>query len=170
MNRRLEHKNIEYDKMLLEINKKIESISDKSSLADIERGASKFAKELNKKMNDLDLLEKKLIELFERVSSKDQIIQTVPEERMDSGIIIRKDKALSQLTETEFKVLNILAEEKSLTAPQIRKSIGLSREHTARLMKRLYERGYLDRNTFGIPYSYHVKNEMLKIMKKNNDE
>ena len=48
--------------------------------------------------------------------------------------------------------------------------ISLSREHTARLMKKLYEKGYLERETGKIPFRYTVKKEMEKFLNstKNN--
>jgi tRNA G46 methylase TrmB len=45
--------------------------------------------------------------------------------------------------------------------------IKLTREHTARLMKKLYQGGYLERRTDKAPYAYRVKEEMLKILKKS---
>jgi DNA-binding IclR family transcriptional regulator len=62
--------------------------------------------------------------------------------------------------------LEILAEEGEKTAPEIKDRIKLTREHTARLMKKLYEEGYLERDSGKIPYAYRIKEEMLKILKK----
>jgi len=46
----------------------------------------------------------------------------------------------------------------------------LSREHTARLMKKLYEAGYVERETKKIPFEYRIKNEMKKLLKKAESE
>jgi len=73
---------------------------------------------------------------------------------------------LAPLTQTELSVLEILASEGAKTALEIRERIQLTREHTARLMKKLYEEGYLERDTEKMPYAYRVKKEMLKILKK----
>jgi len=56
------------------------------------------------------------------------------------------------------------------TAPEIKDRIRLSREHTARLMKKLYEEGYLERDTSKIPFKYRVKKEMEKLLKKTESE
>ena len=45
--------------------------------------------------------------------------------------------------------------------------IKLTREHTARLMKKLYEGGYLERRAEKTPYAYSVKEEMLKLLRKS---
>jgi len=52
------------------------------------------------------------------------------------SIPIRREQALAPLTETELKILRLLDVGGDKTAPEIRKVIGLTREHTARLMKK----------------------------------
>lgn len=88
------------------------------------------------------------------------------EPRIESAIPIKREKALAPLTETELIALKFLAVKGDKTTPEIREQIGLSREHTARLMKKLYEDGYLERRTNKIPFIYHLKDEMQKILKK----
>ncbi len=79
---------------------------------------------------------------------------------------IKRDKALAALTETEVSVLEFLSTEGPKTAPEIKEKVQLSREHTARLMKRLYEEGYLERETGKLPFKYSVKKEMEKLLRK----
>ena len=74
------------------------------------------------------------------------------------------ESAMSAITETEIKVLELLTNEGKKTAPEIKNRINLSREHTARLMKKLYEKGYLERETGKIPYIYKIKKEMENIL------
>jgi len=81
---------------------------------------------------------------------------------------IRRDKAISALTDTEVTVLEFLVAEGPKTAPEIREKVQLSREHTARLMKKLYEEGYLERETGKLPFRYSVKKEMEKLLKKTD--
>ena len=81
-------------------------------------------------------------------------------------IPIKREKALSPLTETELIVLETLAIEGFKTTSDIRNKIKLSREHTARLMKKLYEKGYLERETGKIPFRYSIKTEMKKFLAK----
>ena len=94
----------------------------------------------------------------------------VPETSLEAAIPIRRDKALGQLTVTEVAVLEMLALEGPKTAPQIREKVRLSREHTARLMKKLYEEGYLERETSKIPFKYSSKKEMEKLLRKPEDQ
>jgi predicted transcriptional regulator len=85
---------------------------------------------------------------------------------VNTAIPIKQDKALAFLTSTELSVLEILANEGEKTAPEIKTRVNLTREHTARLMKKLYEKGYLERTTGRIPFAYRIKEEMRKILKK----
>jgi len=48
----------------------------------------------------------------------------------------------------------MLSEKGALAAPEIGRLVGRSREHTARLMKRLYEEGYVRRDQNRIPFRY----------------
>jgi hypothetical protein len=104
-----------------------------------------------------------------RITSLEEELQkltSLPEVRPEPVIPIKRDKAMGALTDTEIAVLEFLAAEGAKTAPQIKEKVKLSREHTARLMKKLYEEGYLERETGKIPFKYSVKKEMENLLKK----
>ena len=90
----------------------------------------------------------------------------VPEVKIEAAIPIKREKALEPLTETELMVLETIGKEGEKTSPAIREKIGLTREHTARLMKKLYKDGYLERDTHKMPYVYRLKEEMQKILER----
>lgn len=92
--------------------------------------------------------------------------EKVVEPRIESAIPIKREKALEPLTETELSVLELLSSEGEKTSPEVKEQIKLSREHTARLMKKLYEKGYVERNSGKTPFAYHLKEEMQKILRK----
>ncbi len=81
-------------------------------------------------------------------------------------IPIKRDKALAALTDTEIAVLEMLLKDGAKTAPEIKEIVHLSREHTARLMKKLYEEGYLEREAGKIPFQYSLKKEMKTLLQK----
>ena len=83
-----------------------------------------------------------------------------------SAIPIKREKALAPLNETELAVLELLSTRGKGSTPEIKENIGLSREHTARLLKKLYEEGYLERSSGKVPFTYQLKDEMRKILKK----
>jgi len=63
--------------------------------------------------------------------------------------------AAGESTETEAKVLRLLAEGPK-TSAQIKEVLGRSREHTARLMKSMFDRGLVVRNDRNKPYVYEI--------------
>lgn len=105
----------------------------------------------------------KVVEAQEKM---EQRISKPQEVKIEGVIPIKRERALAQLTATELRVLEILANEEQKTAPEIRSEIGLTREHTARLMKKLYQKGYVERDEAKTPYAYRIKEEMRKILKK----
>jgi hypothetical protein len=108
-----------------------------------------------------ETLEQRIIEL-----EKGKLSLRESETRVESAIPIRREKALAQLTETELLVLEFLAAEGKKTAPETKDKVKLSREHTARLMKKLYEKGYLERSSNKIPFTYRLKEEMQRFLKR----
>ena len=111
--------------------------------------------------------------LTAKISSMEEQIRQVPvspELSVGAVIPIKREKALAQLTETELFALEFLAQEGPRTAPEIKEKVKLSREHTARLMKKLYEEGYLERDTGKIPFKYSVKKEMEKLLKRTENQ
>ena len=103
------------------------------------------------------------------VKAQENMVQRIsePQEVQIRGVIpIKRERALAQLTATELRVLEILTDEGPKTAPEIKSDIELTREHTARLMKKLYVKGYVERDEAKTPYAYRIKEEMRKILKK----
>lgn len=107
-------------------------------------------------------LKTQIVDLHQQV----QKLYVMPDMKTEPVIPIKRDKAMAALTDTEIVVLEMLAAEGAKTAPEIKERVQLSREHTARLMKKLYEEGYLERETGKIPFKYNVKKEMERFLKK----
>jgi DNA-binding CsgD family transcriptional regulator len=167
---------------------KVESIASKTS------GTLDIAKDFGKRMDAVEMKAKADVESAGRVverldyvegrlrdvgtsqetitrkladlEEKARQMSVAPETGLEAVIPIRREKAMAQLTDTELSVLEMLASEGPKTAPEIKERVKLSREHTARLMKKLYEQGYLERETGKIPFRYSVKKEMEKLLKK----
>lgn len=105
-------------------------------------------------------------EQIQKLSTAPELTSEQPNSVPVPVLPIKRDKALAALTETEVAVLEFLSSEGPKTAPEIKEKVQLSREHTARLMKKLYEEGYLERETGKLPFKYSVKKEMEKLLKK----
>jgi predicted transcriptional regulator len=69
-------------------------------------------------------------------------------------------------TTTELQVLTLLATEGPKSAPEIGRSVARSREHTARLMKKLYQEGYIRRDQTRIPFKYSVVEKVKQTFEK----
>ena len=130
---------------------------------------SKIA-EVGSKTQNIEAANQTLKTKIAEVEEQVQKLSAIPEIKSEPVIPIRRDKAIGALTDTEITVLEMLSAEGSKTAPEIKERVQLSREHTARLMKKLYEKGYLERETGKIPFRYSVKKEMKKFLKKTESE
>ena len=71
-----------------------------------------------------------------------------------------EDVKLARLTPTEMTVLRVLATSGPKTASEIREVIGKTREHSSRLMKKLFLQGYVERDTTTIPYTYRISEKI----------
>jgi uncharacterized membrane protein len=122
--------------------------------------------EISSKFSVFEEAQRNLKEQVAILTSQIEKASIAPENKAEQVIPIRRDKALATLTETEMCVLETLSAEGPKTAPEIKDKVNLSREHTARVMKKLYEEGYVERETGKIPFSYSVKKEMEQLLKK----
>ena len=146
----------------------MESITDSNTktlekITNIDLGA------ISTKMHDIESLQESLKTKISGLEEQMQKLSITPESAAETTlqvVPIKRDKALATLTDTEVSVLEFLSSEGLKTAPEIKEKVKLSREHTARLMKKLYEEGYLERETGKLPFKYSVKKEMEKFLKK----
>lgn len=90
--------------------------------------------------------------------------------RVDAPIPLKQDAVLDTLTDTELEVLTLIEELDEGSVPEIRRRIGKTREHTARLLKKLYENGFVDRNTSGMPYRYYVRKEIKELIQLQKEK
>jgi len=154
-----------------EIEKQLHALEPKIGvvLEDREKMLAKLG-EIDKKVRDAGASQKALTAQISDIEERARQFSMVPEKGVEAVIPIRRERALAPLTETELSVLEILALEGPKTAPEIKDRIKLSREHTARLMKKVYEEGYVERDTGKIPFKYRIKKEMEKLLKKTESE
>jgi chromosome segregation ATPase len=153
------------------IEKKLAPIENQLSVIS-ENGASILSKvsDVDMKMHSMEASHETLKTKIKELEEQFQRLSEIPEATTEPVIPIKRDKAMAALTDTEVTVLEMLSAEGSKTAPEIKERVQLSREHTARLMKKLYEKGYLERGTGKIPFKYSVKTEMKKFLNKEESE
>jgi hypothetical protein len=154
-----------------ESEKQLHALDEKfgSVLDDMSRASTRI-NEADLRARDIATFQEALATRISGLEEQAKKLSAIPEPNVEAVIPIRRDKALAPLTGTELAALEMLAAEGSKTAPEIRWRIRLSREHTARLMKKLYEEGYLERDPSKIPFKYSVKKEMEKLLKKTEGQ
>jgi len=104
---------------------------------------------------------------LQKIASLPRIVQQVP---VTAPIPVEGDNILQQITGTELEVLKMIVDLGEGTVPEIKDVISKTREHTARLLKKLYEKGYIDRNTSSMPYRYSIRKEIRELIMGQNEE
>jgi chromosome segregation ATPase len=167
-------RNFEKQKNIIENQKNLleTQINQLNSLTKNNSNLSATLSGLDVKIKDIEISQESLKNKNSEFEEQIQKILLTPNEikveQVTPVVPIKRDKALASLTNTEVAVLEMLSSEGAKTAPEIKERVELSREHTARLMKKLYEGGYLEREIGKIPFKYSVKKEMEKFLKKED--
>jgi type II secretory pathway pseudopilin PulG len=137
-----------------------------TAISEGREGAASRLDEIDRRVRDIITSQEVFTAKISSIEEQMKQFATPPEVNVQTVIPIKRDRALAPLTETELVALKLLTSEGPKTAPEIKERISLSREHTARLMKKLYEEGYLERDPTKIPFKYSVKKEMKELLKK----
>lgn len=80
--------------------------------------------------------------------------------RQGDQLFLDRGDILSSLTPTERQTIEILTREGPKAAPDLGRRLKKSREHMARLMKKLYFEGYVDRETNRAPFRYRLNEKV----------
>jgi DNA-binding MarR family transcriptional regulator len=100
-----------------------------------------------------------------KLSNTPKVRTNIPQE-ISAAIPVQQGNILQQLTDTELSALKKIAQLGDGTVPEIKEYINLTREHTARMLKKLYESGFVDRNTNVMPYHYSVRREIRDLIQQ----
>lgn len=98
----------------------------------------------------IDLLESKMISSTRKQIKTESVVGEPPR-------VIPFNVMASDVTSTEITVLRLLLNG-AKPPKEIQKELGKSREHVTRLMKRLFEKGYVSRNQNERPFVYDLTN------------
>lgn len=90
--------------------------------------------------------------------------------QVDAPIPVQGEDIFQRLTDTELEVLQMIMDLDEGSVPEIRDKIKKTREHTARLLKKLYDNGFIDRNTSGMPYRYAVRKEIRDLLLQKREQ
>jgi hypothetical protein len=95
--------------------------------------------------------------------------RVITQAHVDAPIPVQGDDILAELTDTELEVLKMIVDSGEGTVPEIKEIIEKTREHTARLLKKLYDKGFVDRNTSSMPYRYSIRKEIRDLILEQNE-
>ena len=101
-----------------------------------------------------------LKQFLEKLAKKEMIQEEEAEEEQKLEIVseepspMPKKPSLEPMNPTDF-VLRLITD-KAMTSRDIQITLKRSREHTSRLMKKLFEDGYVQRNVESKPYTYSI--------------
>lgn len=132
-----------------------------------------------KSMTSVFTINKKLVDNFIVMNTKIDKLKTTDKILYDTLELFKKEqkellqkpilklpsdqrKSFVKLTRTEIQIIQILLSEGAKTAPKIMYEINKTREHTSRLMKKLWQEGYIERDTNSIPFIYRPTKELKK--------
>jgi hypothetical protein len=156
------------ESVIVQLRSDIEATTQRSdTLAGEQLSLLASHQEMSHHLQEILSSDKKLILEFERLKSTLNAIQerspptdALPK-RENLVPLVSDGDLLASLTPTERLTLEILRDEGAKTAPEIGKRLKKSREHTSRLMKKLYMEGYVDRESNRAPFRYKL-NETLR--------
>ena len=113
--------------------------------------------------------------LYDSIPKSNQVVEQLSSREANKGKreVVEKNHSqeerlpnMGYQNVTEY-VLGLITD-KSMTSRDIQITLGRSREHTSRLMKKLFEDGYVKRNSNSKPYTYSITEggkEKLGLMK-----
>ncbi len=146
----------------------IDKTAQLSSQMEKNQDSSKGSKDLDENLlgNIMTLQDevKRLKEVQEAFQSKISITQPRKLPVATEGPSLGND---TRLTETENIILHYLLAEGPKTAKDVEERIGKTREHTARLMKKLWQQGYVERETHKIPFTYRTSDALRSLEKSS---
>jgi len=119
---------------------------------------------------DQNLELKQFLEKLAKNESKEKSIEPVGKSEIvpKEPQIITRMPNLDHNNATDY-VLQLITN-KAMTSRDIQITLKRSREHTSRLMKKLFEDGYVQRNTESKPYSYSISEkgkERIGVLESN---
>ena len=124
--------------------------------------------ELNTRVENIETSIESMRDELKKLVSQPRVISQA--QSVSAPIPVEGNNIIQQITETEMNVLKMIVDLGEGTVPEIKDVISKTREHTSRLLKKLYEKGYIDRNTSSMPYRYSIRKEIRELILEQNEE
>ena len=127
-----------------------------------------------RQLQDVTSNDRRLIQDLEQLRSRvneappgRQPIEGLPS-RDNFAVALAEGDIVSSLTPTQRLTLEILRVEGSKGAPELAKRLEKSREHTARLMKKLYMEGFVKRESNRTPFRYKLNDGIRSALESSS--
>lgn len=144
-----------------------EAINSRQETGDATLKGLEKVKELSDRVENIESSIEAMRGDLQKIAAQPRMVHPTP---VTAPIPLESDNILQQITGTELNVLKMIVDLGEGTVPEIKDVIGKTREHTARLLKKLYEKGYIDRNTSSMPYRYSIRKEIRELILEQNEE
>jgi len=125
-------------------------------------------KELSSRVENIEGNIEKMRGELQRLASQPRIAPVATQ--VEAPIPVQGEDVFQRLTDTELELLQMIMDLGEGSVPEIRDRIGKTREHTARLLKKLYDSGFIDRNTSSMPYRYAVRKEIKDLLLERREQ
>ncbi len=145
-----------------------EALSSKQDNSKVKLVELEKVKELSDRVDGIEDSIESMKNDLTKLAVQPRVISQV-QDSVEAPIPIHSQDILEELTETELDVLKIIVDMGEGTVPEIRDKIEKTREHTARLLKKLYDRGFVDRNTSSMPYRYSIRKEIRELIMEQKE-
>jgi hypothetical protein len=124
----------------------------------------KLAGDVERLQKDVESIKETQSKLIADITEPSQFQTSLSDRRMtQQQSELSKGPVAFYITSTEKVVLDYLLLEGPRTAREIEVKIGKTREHTARLMKKLWQQGYVERETNRIPFTYRASDALHNL-------
>jgi hypothetical protein len=144
-----------------------EAISAKQGDSEATLARLEKVKELSDRVDGIEESIDAMKKDLSKLASQPRVI--VSQGAVDAPIPVQGEDILQTLTDTELEVLKMIVDFGEGTVPEIKEQIQKTREHTARLLKKLYDKGFIDRNTNSMPYRYSIRKEIRDLIMEQNE-
>lgn len=158
------------ESVMKELRTDVEGVKEQSmGLGDEQANLRSSHLTLLERLQDLLANDKRMILELEQLKGKlSSFQQRAPAaeglpKREGLGAMVGTGDILASLTPTERQTLEILRREGPKAAPELGKRLRKSREHTSRLMKKLYLEGYVDRESNRAPFRYKLNEAVHSV-------
>jgi len=143
-----------------------EALSNRQDNSEATLAGLEKVKELSNRVTGIEESIETMKNDLNKLASQPRVIQST---QVDAPIPVQGDDILAELTETELEVLKMIVDTGEGTVPEIKEIIDKTREHTARVLKKLYDKGFVDRNTSSMPYRYSIRKEIRDLILEQNE-